>query len=167
MKRFIVLLLAVVLYSSVAQATKPNKFEKSGNDRFSIKVQPFMGGYLMKSSNLEEINPNGPAGIHFGIEFPSTQQRPWQQYLNNPTVGLGISYIDLGEKVMGKAIAMYPYIMINGVRSEHFNLKVKIGSGLGVLNEHYYTTLDEPIPNKTFSTRINAYLTAESKTNVG
>ncbi len=160
MKRFIVLLLAVVLCTSVAQATKPNKFEKSGNDRFSIKVQPFMGGYLMKSSNLEEINPNGPAGIHFGIEFPSTQQRPWQQYLNNPTVGLGISYIDLGEKVMGKAIAMYPYIMINGVRSEHFNLKVKIGSGLGVLNEHYYTTLDEPIPNKTFSTRINAYLTA-------
>ena len=159
MKRFIGLLLMAVLVVSVASAEQPKNFNKSGNERFSIKVQPFMGAYLMKSSNLSDINPNGPAGINIGVEFPSSQQRPWQQYLNNPTVGLGISYIDLGHKAMGKAISMYPYIMINGFRSEHFNLKVKLGAGLAALNEHYYTTLDEPIPNKTFSTYINAYLT--------
>ena len=142
-----------------AASAQSNRHNKIGNDRFAIKLQPFMGGYLMASSNLKEINPNGPVGINFGIEFPSTRQRPWQQYLNDPTVGLGISYIDFGAKTMGKGVAMYPYIMINGVRSEHFHLKVKLGSGLLALNEHYYTTLDEPTPNKTFSTTINAYLT--------
>lgn len=158
-KFFIALLcLALFCYSAVI-AGNPNQFYKSGNDRFSIKVQPFMGTYLMPSSNLTDINPTGPAGLNFGIEFPSSQQRPWQQYLNNPTVGLGMSYIDLGHKTMGKGIAAYPYIMLNGFRSEHFNLKVKLGSGLSALNQHYYKTLDEPIPNKTFSTTINAYLT--------
>lgn len=160
MKRYFTLLVAALLMITTTEAAEPNKFLKSGNDRFSIKVEPFIGAYLMKSGNMKDIDPNPPSGIHFGIEFPSTQQRPWQQYLNNPTVGLGISYIDLGDKVMGQAIAMYPYIMINGVRSEHFNLKVKIGSGLAGINEHYYTTEDKPIPNKTFSTTINAYLTA-------
>lgn len=160
MKRYFVWLLMTLLVIDVAMAKRPEEYNKIGNDRFSIKVQPFMGGYLMKSGNMEEINPNGPAGIHLGVEFPSLQQRPWQQYLNNPTVGLGISYIDLGDKLMGKAISMYPYILINGVRVEHFNLKVKIGSGLAAVSEHYYTTCDGPLPNRTFSTTINAYLTA-------
>lgn len=160
MKRYFVWLLMTLLVIDVAMAKRPEEYNKIGNDRFSIKVQPFMGGYLMKSSNMEEINPNGPAGIHLGVEFPSLQQRPWQQYLNNPTVGLGISYIDLGDKLMGKAISMYPYILINGVRVEHFNLKVKIGSGLAAVSEHFYTTCDGALPNRTFSTTINAYLTA-------
>lgn len=160
MKRYFVWLLMTLLVIDVAMAKRPEEYNKIGNDRFSIKVQPFMGGYLMKSSNMEEINPNGPAGIHLGVEFPSLQQRPWQQYLNNPTVGLGISYIDLGDKLMGKAISMYPYILINGVRVEHFNLKVKIGSGLAAVSEHFYTTCDGALSNRTFSTTINAYLTA-------
>lgn len=160
MKHCFVLLAAAIFMVGVVGAAEPHKFDKVGNDRFSIKVEPFIGAYLMQSGNMKDIDPNPPSGIHFGIEFPSSQQRPWQQYLNNPTVGLGISYIDLGDKVMGKAISMYPYIMVNGVCSEHFNLKVKIGSGLAAVSEHYYTTVDKPIPNKTFSTTINAYLTA-------
>ena len=158
LQRIVAIMLTTLLFAGAASA-QSNRHNKIGNDRFAIKLQPFMGGYLMASSNLKEINPNGPVGINFGIEFPSTRQRPWQQYLNDPTVGLGISYIDFGAKTMGKGIAMYPYIMINGFRSEHFHLKVKLGSGLLALNEHYYTTLDEPTPNKTFSTTINAYLT--------
>lgn len=106
MKHCFVLLAAVIFMVGVVGAAEPHKFDKVGNDRFSIKVEPFIGAYLMQSGNMKDIDPNPPSGIHFGIEFPSSQQRPWQQYLNNPTVGLGISYIDLGDKVMGKAISM-------------------------------------------------------------
>ncbi|MBQ9137464.1 MAG: acyloxyacyl hydrolase [Alistipes sp.] len=158
-RRFLTTLLCLLLCSGIAAAKDANKFYKSGNDRFSFKVQPFMGTYLMPSSNLSEINPNGPAGLNLGVEFPSSQQRPWQQYLNNPTVGLGMSYIDMGHKTMGEGIAVYPYIMLNGFRSQYFNLKVKLGSGLVALSQHYYKALDEPIPNKTFATTLNAYLT--------
>ena len=63
----------------------------TGNDRFSLKVQPFVGGYLSPNGNLETINPSAPAGVNFGFEFPSNQQRPWQQYLNNSTLGVGAS----------------------------------------------------------------------------
>lgn len=72
---------------------------------------------------------------------------------------MALSYIDFGHKNMGTGIAMYPYIMIYGVRSECFNLKFKFGGGLVALNQHYYKTQHDPLPNKTFSTTINAYLT--------
>ena len=159
MKRIASLLFVAVLCVCAASANNPHNYLQSGNDRFSIKIQPFMGNYMTPSSNMKEINPNGPTGINFGIEFPSSQQRPWQQYLNNPTVGLGVSYIDLGHKTMGTAIAMYPYIMIYGIRSEHFNLKFKFGAGLAAVNQTFSSTQDEPVPTRTFSSTLNAYLT--------
>ena len=116
MKRFLLLVLGAVLFSNTVSAQNYS----AGNDRFSLKVQPFVGGYLSPNGNLETINPSAPAGVNFGFEFPSNQQRPWQQYLNNSTLGVGASYIDLGDKVMGKTISVYPYIMINCVRTKHF-----------------------------------------------
>lgn len=132
--------------------------QKSGNDRFSIKAQAYMGGYVSASSNIRDIDPSAPTGLNIGIEFPSSRQRPWQQYLNDPTVGLGVSYLDFGDGIMGKGIAMYPYIMLNGFRSEHFHLKVKLAAGLAAVNETYYTTADEIYRNKTFGSHVNAYL---------
>ena len=158
-KRLASLLLMMMLGGGIASADNPNLYHKSGNDRFSIKIQPFLGTYMTPSSNMKEINPSSPTGIDFGIEFPSSQQCPWQQYLGNPTVGLGVSYLDFGHKTMGKAIAMYPYISIYGIRSEHFNLKFKFGAGIAAVTETFYTTQDEPVPTRTFSTPINAYLT--------
>ena len=159
MKRIFSLLLAVTLFGGIAMAGNPLQYQKSGNDRFSIKVQPFIGHYMTPNSSMRDMGVNGPTGINVGIEFPSTQQRPWQQYLGNPTVGLGISYIDLGHKDMGTGIAMYPYIMIHCISTEYFNLKFKVGAGLAAVQKHFYNTQDAPVHNRTFSTVLNAYLT--------
>ena len=50
-----------------------NHIEKSGNDRFSIKTQFFMGTYLDPSVNIKDIDPNAPVGLNLGIEFPSSR----------------------------------------------------------------------------------------------
>ena len=171
MKRFLFLALSAVLFSNVAFA----QHYKTGNDRFSLKVQPFVGGYLSPNGNLETINPSAPAGVNFGFEFPSNQQRPWQQYLNNSTLGVGVSYIDLGDKVMGKTVSVYPYIMINCVRTKHFELGIKLASGLAYCSETYWTNeregenpeytdkpnvsnRDNPNAHYTFGSHLNAYL---------
>ena len=160
MKRFLLLALGAVLFLNVAFA----QHYQTGNDRFSLKVQPFVGGYLSPNGNLEAINPSAPAGVNFGFEFPSSQQRPWQQYLNNSTLGVGVSYVDLGDKVMGKAVSVYPYIMINCVRAKHFELGIKLASGLAYCSETYW--INEQTPDNrdnvnahfTFGSHLNAYL---------
>lgn len=159
MKRFLLLVLGAVLFSNIASAQN----FKTGNDRFSLKVQPFVGGYLSPNGNLEAINPSAPAGLNFGFEFPSNQQRPWQQYLNNSTLGVGVSYIDLGDKVMGKAVSVYPYIMINCLRTKHFEIGIKLASGLAYCSETYWTNTqtdnrDDVTAHFTFGSHLNAYL---------
>ena len=156
MKRCIfVLLVAVMSTSLFAQDRKA-----SGNHPYSIKVQGFMGGYLSPSGNIKDISPNAPTGINFGVELPSTRQKPWQQYLNDPAVGVGMSYLNFGNDVMGEGIALYPYIMINALNENRCQIKLKVASGLVAVNNYYKMTLDEEIPNRTFGSLINAYLSA-------
>lgn len=166
MKRFILLLLFACVLANVASAKK-NPNEQAGNDRFAIKAQYFMGFYIDTKPHIDKLNPGHPMGLNLGIEFPSAQQRPWQQYLQNPSVGLGMTYLDFGDEMMGQAIALYPYIMLNGLRVKHFELKVKLAAGLAVVNEHWYTQDDtstdhyyEPTTNTIFGSYLNAYLSA-------
>ena len=159
MKKTIFFLFVTVLAVSGISAQNYS----TGNDRFSLKVQPFVGGYLSPNGNLEAINPSAPAGVNFGFEFPSNQQRPWQQYLNNSTLGVGLTYIDLGDKVMGKAVSIYPYIMINCLRLKHFELGIKLASGLAYCSETYWTNTqtdnrDDVTAHFTFGSHLNAYL---------
>jgi hypothetical protein len=112
---------------------------------------------------MEAIDPTFPSGINFGFEFPSNQQRPWQQYLNNSTYGVGISYIDNGDKVMGHSVSVYPYIMLNCLRTKHFELAIKMASGLAYCSETYWTNTqtdnrDDVTAHFTFGSRLNAYL---------
>lgn len=147
----------------IACAVSAQNF-RTGNDRFSLKVQPFVGGYLSPNGNMEAIDPSAPAGVNFGFEFPSNQQRPWQQYLNNSTLGVGVTYIDLGDKVMGKTVSVYPYIMINCLRLKHFELGIKLASGLAYCSETYWTNEQTPDNRDntnahfTFGSHLNAYL---------
>ena len=60
MKRFALLMLSAMLFGSVAMA----QYYKAGNDRFSVKVQPFVGDYLDKHNNMKIINPTLPSGFN-------------------------------------------------------------------------------------------------------
>lgn len=165
---FLLTLIALFTISTFAENKTTNKnFAQSGNDRFSIKAQGIMGFYIDVHDNMRADMPSAPTGLMFGIEFPSSQQRPWQQYLMNPTVGLGMTYLNLGADRYGHAVALYPYILLNCVRTQHFEMKVKLAAGLGVVNEHWYTQEDqntdhyyEATTNAIFGCYLNAYLNA-------
>ena len=166
MKRILSFLLTAVLCCTFASA----QTLKTGNDRFAIKVQPFFGSYLDKNNHhFEKLGLVNLNGMNLGIEFPSEQQRPWQQYLNNSTLGIGLSVIDWQSEYLGKAVAMYPYLLIPAVRTEQFQFNFKVAGGLGVVNETWYTQdLHDPdryfddtaMTNNVFGCFLNAYLSA-------
>ena len=175
MKRYFLLLLIAALTLNVASATekqstntlKNSKLLKTGNDRFALKAQGIMGFYIDVHSSMKADMPSAPTGLMFGMEFPSSQQRPWQQYLLNPTVGLGMTYLNFGSERFGHTVALYPYILLNCVRTQHFEMKVKLAAGLGVVNEHWYTQKDQDVDhyydsttNAIFGCYLNAYLNA-------
>ena len=167
MKRLFLILLIAILLTNKLLATENKQFNQIGNDRFSIRSQYMMGLYVSKQPNMLADMPSAPTGVMLGIEFPSSQQRPWQQYLLNPTVGLGMTYLNFGSDRYGHTVALYPYILLNCVRTQHFEMKVKLASGLAVVNEHWYTQKDQDLDhyndattNALFGCYLNAYLNA-------
>ena len=75
--------------------------ENVGKTPFAIKAYAFRGTYLDNSDHFtkfHEFTKDGkiyPAGVNLGVEFPSAQQLPWQQYLNNATLGVGMTIMAL------------------------------------------------------------------------
>lgn len=154
----------------MAIATASAQTYQTGNDRFAIKVQPFLGSYLDKNNHhFEKLGLERLSGMNLGVEFPSDQQRPWQQYLNNSTLGIGLSIIDWNSEYLGQAIAMYPYLLIPVVRTDHFQFNLKVAGGLGYVNETWYTQEvhdpdkyfdDNVMTNNVFGCHLNGYLSA-------
>lgn len=165
MRRFSLLFLLCALWSTFATAQETSK---TGGSKFSIKVEPFHGAYTSHSYHFEKFRPFSPKGVNLGLELPSSQQRPWQQYLGNPTWGVGLSVIDFGHEMVGESVAMYPYLLIPAVRSKYLGINFKVAAGLGVVTEHWYTgNVDpdnyqyySPDVNTIFGCYLNAYLSA-------
>lgn len=171
MRRIFLLFLATVLSASSLLAENDSPAQANSDiTPFAIKVQPFFGTYLDKNNHhFQKLGLENLSGINLGVEFPSEQQRPWQQYLNNSTLGVGLSVIDWNSNYLGKAIAMYPYLLIHAVRTERFQFNVKVAGGLGVVNETWYTQEvhdpevyfdDNAMTNNVFGCYLNAYLSA-------
>ena len=168
MRRLSLLLLTITLCHASASAQSQQKTDFMGGNKFAIRVEPFHGTYTSHSYHFEKFRPFSPKGINLGLELPSSQQRPWQQYLGNPTWGIGMSLIDFGHPMVGEAVSMYPYLLIPAVRSKYLGISLKVAGGLGVVTEHWHTgNVDpdnyqyySPDVNTIFGCYINAYLSA-------
>ena len=174
MKRFIVLALAVFSFVNIAMAQESGA-EKTDDGKvpFSIKAYPFRGTYLDSGTHFEKFGGAAPAGVNLGLELPSQQQFPWQQYLNNATVGIGLSWMDLGHEMLGHSVAVYPYILFDAIDTDHFQMRFKVAGGIAGVTQHWYTQEDqnpdnyyEPTVNTVFGCYHNVYLSAGLQLNV-
>ena len=69
--------------------------------------------------------------------------------------------------MLGHSIALYPYILLNAIDTEYFQMRFKVAGGPAAVTEHWYTQADqnpdnyyEPTVNTIFGCTINAYLNA-------
>lgn len=174
MKRILTVLLTSLLSVTSVLAQNPTA-EKTDTTKFpfSIKAYPFRGAYLDKNTHFEKFGVIYPAGVNMGFELPSTQQRPWQQYLGNPTLGVGLSWLSLGHEMLGHSVAVYPYLLFDAIDTDYFQMRFKVAGGLAVVTEHWYTQADqdpdhyyEPTVNTVFGCYLNVYLNAGIQLNV-
>ena len=174
MKRIFLFVMTVLLFASPVMAqNETDEISVSGKTPFSIKAYPFRGTYLDDNTHFRKFGGAAPAGVNLGIELPSQQQHAWQQYLNNATVGLGLSWIDLGHEMLGHSIAIYPYILLNAIDADYFQMRFKVAGGIAGVTQHWYTQEDqdpdnyyEPTVNTVFGCYHNVYLSAGVQLNV-
>ena len=174
MKRlFSAIIISLVFALSSSAQTSSSEQTVNGKFPFSIKAYAFRGMYLDSGSHWDKFGGAYPAGVNLGFELPSQQQRPWQQYLGNATLGVGLTWTDFGHKMLGNSIAAYPYLLLDAIDTKHFQMRFKVAGGLGVVTEHWYTQEDqnpdhyyEPTVNTVFGCYLNVYLSAGIQLNV-
>jgi hypothetical protein len=110
----------------------------------SVSLQ---GGAIMPDGKVDKV-VNTPKewhapvwGVNVGVDFAPDWQalEDW----NNATIGVGLSYWNMGHELLGHAIAPYAFMDIPLVRLKHFELGLRPGIGAAFMTKTYRNTVPE------------------------
>ena len=159
MKKFVcIFCLLLATISAFAEKTTDEKTE------ITVKTNA-RGGQILYSDKPSKIIAPGPSwGGEIDVEFPSTRQYPWQQYFGDPTIGVGLVFMNLGAEVLGNCVAVYPYFLLHMIDLPHFQFNWKAGAGLSFFHKYYWncdTVMDNyytPQANPLIGSVVNVYI---------
>jgi len=128
--------------------------------------------------SADVIMPDGKAdafiqrpvlGGQFSVEFMPTGRWHCLQQWNNASVGVGVSYLNLGnEAKLGSAIAAYGYMNQPFYTGRYFGIGLRPTVGLAAITKRYSNTYEGTTPfydhenaNWSIGSILNAYLAVE------
>ena len=110
----------------------------------SVSLQ---GGAVMPDGKVDKVVDapkewHAPVwGVNVGVDFAPDWQalKDW----NNATIGVGLSYWNMGHELLGHAIAPYAYMNIPLVKLPSFELGLRPGIGAAFMTKTYRNTVPE------------------------
>ncbi len=116
--------------------------------QYSFKGQGIYGNILKHTKHLKALVQGPAIGGEMAVEWQTVGEKPWQQFLNFPVVGIGAVWLNLSNPdKLGNALAIYPYINFPLWRTHYFNLYLKAGMGASYLTKTYYNTNTDAMGN--------------------
>ncbi len=102
---------------------------------YQYKYSLIAGTIKQHTSEVEQYLSNTTLrpilGAEFGVEWPTVGSKNYHHYYNIPTVGLGFTYLNLGnEAKLGSAFAIYPYADMPLLRTDPVDINFTAGFGL-------------------------------------
>lgn len=130
----------------------------------SVSLQ---GGAVMPDGKVDKVVDapkewHAPVwGVNVGVDFAPDWQalKDW----NNATIGVGLSYWNMGHELLGHAIAPYAYMNIPLVKLPRFELGLRPGIGAAFMTKTYRNTVPD---GHLFKDVINANECIGSVTNL-
>ena len=127
------------------------------------------GAVIMPDGKVDPWIERPVLGGHFAVEFLPTGRWHCLQQWNNASIGVGVSYLNLGNDAMlGSAIAAYGYMNQPFYNGTHFRFGVRPTIGLAAVTKRYSNTYPGSTPyydhtnaNWSIGSILNAYLAAE------
>lgn len=110
----------------------------------SVSLQ---GGAVMPDGKVDKVVDapkewHAPVwGVNVGVDFAPDWQalKDW----NNATIGVGLSYWNMGHELLGHAIAPYAYMNIPLVKLPRFELGLRPGIGAAFMTKTYRNTVPD------------------------
>ena len=116
-------------------------FSQSTSTSYKIKAEYLYGNIIPLSDRIKTMIDKPVMGAEFSLEYQTVGERSWHYFLNFPIVGLGATWLNLGnQEKLGDAFAIYPYLNFPLLRNKFFSLSIKAGAGVSFLTKTYYNT---------------------------
>lgn len=132
------------------------------------------GGMLMPDGKVDQWIQRPVLGAQFSVEFLPTGRWHCLQQWNNASIGVGVSYLNLGnESMLGSAVAAFGYMNQPFYNGSHFRIGVRPSVGVAAVNKRYINTLPDGYKpfyqkdggfkksNQSIGSILNAYLAME------
>lgn len=124
---------------------------------------------MMKDGKVDPFIQRPVLGGQFAVEFLPTGRWHCLQQWNNASIGVGVSYLNLGnEAKLGSAIAAYAYMNQPFYNGKHFAIGLRPTVGLAAVTKRYSNTYEGQTPyfdhegaNWSIGSILNAYLALE------
>ena len=131
---------------------------------------------MMNDGKVDQWIQRPVLGGQFAVEFLPTGRWHCLQQWNNASIGVGASYLNLGnDKYLGSAIAAYGYMNQPFYNGTHFRIGIRPTVGLAAVTKTYANTLPDDvapytkardsegklIANWSVGSILNAYLALE------
>ena len=124
---------------------------------------------MMPDGKVDPFIQRPVLGASFGVEFQPTGKWHCLQQWNNASVGVGVTYYNLGnEAKLGSAFALYGYMNQPFYNGRHFRIGVRPGVGLAAVTKTYANTYegtsiykDHTGANWSIGSVLNAYLSMD------
>lgn len=114
----------------------------------TYKIEFLYGDILKHTPRVVPLIQGPVTGAEVAVEFQTMGERAWHQYLNYPVVGLGVTWLNLGNPTkLGQAFAFYPYVNIPLWKNKFLNFSIKAGAGLSFVTKNYYNTNTDSLGN--------------------
>ena len=105
------------------------------------------GAMMMPDGKVDQFIQRPVFGGSFAVEFLPTGRWHCLQQWNNASIGVGVSYLNLGnDAFLGSAIAAYGYMNQPFYNGKHFRIGARPTVGLAAVTKTYRNTLPEGIP---------------------
>ncbi len=108
---------------------------------YQIKAEYIYGNILKHTTHLNSLVKGPVQGGEIALEWQTMGEKPWHQYYSFPKIGVALVGLDLGNpEMLGKLLAIYPYLNLKIIDTDFFKLKLKGGAGMSFLNNRFDNT---------------------------
>ena len=117
------------------------------------------GGMMMPDGKVDQWIQRPVLGGQFAVEFLPIGRWHCLQQWNNASIGVGVSYLNLGnDKMLGSAVAAYGYMNQPFYNGTHFRIGVRPAVGLAAVTKTYRNTLPEEYAPYSIAQKNGKYL---------
>ncbi|MBQ4017918.1 MAG: hypothetical protein II605_01605, partial [Paludibacteraceae bacterium] len=114
---------------------------------------------IMPDGKVDQFIKRPMAGGSFAVEFLPTGRWHSLQQWNNASIGVGVSYLNLGnDAFLGSAFAAYGYMNQPFYNGTHFRIGLRPTVGLAAVTKTYSNTLPEEYPAYSIAQKDGKYL---------